>query len=149
MTLTVMDANCSGALGQVVHDRARRSLRPGHDLYTTQKTKLSRTAFAHAELLDAEHRYDVLQLVVPGEGLTGRSRHAVVAIADDRPLEYEEIALLVGQGNFVATLCRARWKDTPYAQADLFRIEDGLIVEHWDAAEPIGPESEWVNSGKF
>lgn len=72
-----------------------------------------------------------------------------LAIADDRPLEYEEIVLLVGQGNFVATLCRARWKDTPYAQADLFRIEDGLIVEHWDAAEPIGPESEWVNSGKF
>jgi predicted SnoaL-like aldol condensation-catalyzing enzyme len=55
----------------------------------------------------------------------------------------------VGQGNFVATLCRARWEDAPYAQADLFRIEDGLIVEHWDAAEPIGPETEWVNSGKF
>jgi hypothetical protein len=24
-----------------------------------------------------------------------------------------------------------------------------VVVEHWDAAEPIGPESEWVNSGKF
>ena len=70
-------------------------------------------------------------------------------IAEDRPLVYEEIVLLVGQGNFVATLCRARWEDTPYAQADLFRIADGLIVEHWDAAEPIGPETEWVNSGKF
>lgn len=67
----------------------------------------------------------------------------------DRPLNYEEIVLLVGRGNFVATLCRARWKDAPYAQADLFRIEDGLIVEHWDAAEAIGPEADWVNSGKF
>ena len=57
--------------------------------------------------------------------------------------------LLVGQGNFVATLCRARRDDTPCAQADLYRIEDGFIVEHWDAAEPIGPESEWANSGKF
>jgi predicted SnoaL-like aldol condensation-catalyzing enzyme len=37
----------------------------------------------------------------------------------------------------------------PSAQADLFRIEDGLVVEHWNAAEPIGPKSEWVNSGKF
>lgn len=72
-----------------------------------------------------------------------------LAIAEDRPFVYEEIVLLVGQGNFVATLCRARWEDTPYAQADLFRIADGLIVEHWDAAEPIGPETEWVNSGKF
>lgn len=72
-----------------------------------------------------------------------------LAIAENRPLVYDEIVLLVGQGNFVATLCRARWEDTPYAQADLFLIEDGLIVEHWDAAEPIGPETEWVNSGKF
>ena len=72
-----------------------------------------------------------------------------LAIAEDRPLVYDEIVLLVGQGNFVATLCRAQWEDAPYAQADLFRIEDGLIVEHWDAAEPIGPETERVNSGKF
>ena len=72
-----------------------------------------------------------------------------LAIAEDRPLNYDEIVLLVGQGNFVATLCKANWEGHPYAQADLFRIEDGLIVEHWDAAEPIGPKEDWVNSGKF
>ena len=72
-----------------------------------------------------------------------------LVLAADRSLVYDEIILLVGHGNFVATLCRARWEGAPYAQADLFRIEDGLIVEHWDAAEPIGPEEEWVNSGKF
>ena len=72
-----------------------------------------------------------------------------LALAPNRPLYYDEIVLLVGQGNFVATLCRASWEGAPYAQADLFRLEDGLVVEHWDAAEPIGPESEWVNSGKF
>ncbi len=72
-----------------------------------------------------------------------------LALDPNRPLNYDEIVLLVGQGNFVATLCRANWKGAPYAQADLFRIEDGLIVEHWDAAEPVGPESDWVNSGKF
>ena len=72
-----------------------------------------------------------------------------LVLAADRSLVYDEIVLLVGQGNFVATLCRTRWEGAPCAQADLFRIEDGLIVEHWDAAEPIGPEEEWVNSGKF
>jgi len=66
-----------------------------------------------------------------------------------RSLNYDGIELLVGQGNFVATLSRTNRAGAPYAQADLFRLEDGLIVEHWDAAEPIGPESEWVNSGKF
>lgn len=72
-----------------------------------------------------------------------------LALDPNRSLNYEEIVLLVGRGNFVATLCRARWEGAPYAQADLFRVEDGLIVEHWDAAEAIGPEADWVNSGKF
>jgi len=72
-----------------------------------------------------------------------------LATQENPPLLYSEIALLVGQGNFVATLCRATWEGAPYAQADIFRLEDGKIVEHWDNAEPIGPEEEWVNSGKF
>ena len=62
---------------------------------------------------------------------------------------YDEIVLLVGCGNFVATLCKANWIGEPYAQADLFRIENDLIVEHWDAAEKILPKDQWVNSGKF
>lgn len=72
-----------------------------------------------------------------------------LAISDKRPLVYDEVVLLVGQGNFVATLCRTRWHGEPFAQADLFRVDGGLIVEHWDAAEPIGPKETWLNSGKF
>jgi predicted SnoaL-like aldol condensation-catalyzing enzyme len=72
-----------------------------------------------------------------------------LALAKDKPLIYEEIVLLVGQGNFVATLCKAFWEGTPYAQVDIFRIEDGKIVEHWDNAEPVPPQDEWANSGKF
>jgi predicted SnoaL-like aldol condensation-catalyzing enzyme len=74
-----------------------------------------------------------------------------LATASNRPLNYEEIVLLVGQGNFVATLCRANWNDgqldQDYAQVDLFRIEDGKVVEHWDNVEPV-PDHD-VNSGKF
>ena len=72
-----------------------------------------------------------------------------LALMHDRPLVYDEVVLLVGQGNFVATLCTARWEGAPYAQADLFRVEDGRVVEHWDAAEAIAPQAEWANSGKF
>ncbi|MEM6264153.1 MAG: nuclear transport factor 2 family protein [Bacteroidota bacterium] len=76
-----------------------------------------------------------------------------MALANDpnRPLNYKEIVLLVGQGNFVATLCRANWNDgtinQDYAQTDIFRIENGKIVEHWDNVEPV-PEHD-VNGGKF
>lgn len=72
-----------------------------------------------------------------------------LALADNPPLLYSEIVLLVGQGNFVATLCKATWEGAPYAQVDIFRLEDGLIVEHWDNVEPVPPEEEWANSGKF
>lgn len=67
----------------------------------------------------------------------------------DRPLWYQEIVLLVGSGNFVATLSRATWGSEEYAQADLFRLENGKIVEHWDAAEPVPAKQELANSGKF
>ena len=74
-----------------------------------------------------------------------------LASRPDRPLNYEELVLLVGQGNFVATLCRANWNDgslnQDYAQVDLFRIENGKVVEHWDNVETV-PEND-VNSGKF
>ncbi|MEM1332805.1 MAG: nuclear transport factor 2 family protein [Actinomycetota bacterium] len=67
--------------------------------------------------------------------------------APDRPLWYEEIVLLVGAGNFVSTLCRATFDGREYAQVDIFRLDGGKIVEHWDNAEPV-PEDD-VNSGKF
>lgn len=66
-----------------------------------------------------------------------------------RPLNYHEIVLCVGQGNFVATLCKADWMGEDCAQADLFRIDQGMIVEHWGAAEKIPPRDTWLNSGKF
>jgi len=72
-----------------------------------------------------------------------------LALAENGPLEYQEIVLMVGQGNFVATLSKATWDGGPYAQVDLFRIENGLIVEHWDNAEPVPSPEETVNSGKF
>lgn len=81
----------------------------------------------------------------------GRDAFLKLATMPNRPLNYNELVLCVGQGNFVATLCKANWKDDQldqdYAQVDIFRLENGLIVEHWDNVEPVPEES--VNSGKF
>ena len=58
---------------------------------------------------------------------------------------------MVGQGNFVATLSKARIKEEDSVQelchVDIFRVENGKVVEHWDNSESI-PEVN-VNSGKF
>ena len=38
----------------------------------------------------------------------------------------------------------------PKVGFDIFRFEDGLIVEHWDVIETIAPEDSWKNNnGKF
>ncbi|MGI9529591.1 MAG: nuclear transport factor 2 family protein, partial [Acidimicrobiia bacterium] len=70
-----------------------------------------------------------------------------LAQGENRQLTYDEIVLLVGNGNFVATLCKANWAGNPLAQVDILRLEDGKIVEHWDNVEAVLEND--VNSGKF
>lgn len=81
-----------------------------------------------------------------GDGL---NTFITLLTAEDRPLWYNGIVLLIGCGNFVSVLSRAMWEEQEYAQVDLFRLENGLIVEHWDAAEPVPAEEDLANSGKF
>ena len=126
------------------------------DLERTDENKALVRALIEDVLMPGGNPHNIDQYVSPRQYIQhnrevadGLDSFKALALDPNRPLNYDEIVLLVGQGNFVATLCRANWEGAPYAQADLFRIEDGLIVEHWDAAEAIGQESEWVNSGKF
>ncbi len=71
-----------------------------------------------------------------------------MVMAQDSPLQYHRIVLMVGQGNFVATLCDATFNGSRNAQVDIFRLKDGKVVEHWDNVEPL-PEGPQLNSGKF
>ncbi len=66
-------------------------------------------------------------------------------------MEYNQLHKVLGQGNFVLTMSEGKFgKGEPTAFYDLFRLEDGQIVEHWDVIQPIPPQSEWKNqNGKF
>lgn len=62
---------------------------------------------------------------------------------------YEDVAFLVGQGNFVVSYSRVELGRQQLAVFDIFRLQDGLIVEHWDNMEPIPDPAQAGNSGKF
>ncbi|MFK7947780.1 MAG: nuclear transport factor 2 family protein [Saprospiraceae bacterium] len=66
-------------------------------------------------------------------------------------LQYDNIHKILGEGNFVLTVSEGKFgKGDHVAYYDLFRLEDGKIVEHWDIIQNIPAESEWKNkNGKF
>ena len=66
-------------------------------------------------------------------------------------LEYDKVHKVIGEGNFVLSMSEGKFgKGEHVAYYDLFRIENGLIVEHWDIIQPIPSKSEWKNeNGKF
>ena len=60
---------------------------------------------------------------------------------------YRDVFKIIGQGNFVMVYSRV-FLGQELAVFDLFRVENGNIVEHWDNMEPM-PEGPQPNSGKF
>jgi predicted SnoaL-like aldol condensation-catalyzing enzyme len=85
------------------------------------------------------------------DGLDGLGNAMKMMAEQGMFMKYTKIHQVLGQGNFVLTLSEGTFgKDTPTAYYDLFRLEDGQVVEHWDVITPIPAKSEWKNTnGKF
>ncbi|MBB6430104.1 nuclear transport factor 2 family protein [Algisphaera agarilytica] len=85
-----------------------------------------------------------------GDGLAALGA-AMKAMAEaGTPMVYEKNHAVFGEGNFVLTVSEGVFLGQPTSFYDLFRIDGGKIVEHWDAIETIPPRDEWKNdNGKF
>lgn len=82
------------------------------------------------------------------DGLDGLGA-ALAAMADQGvTMTYDTLHMAVAEGNFVFTASEGRFAGAPTAFFDLFRVEDGRIVEHWDVIAPIPAEMAHAN-GKF
>lgn len=66
-------------------------------------------------------------------------------------MQYDTLHKVLGEGNFVLTMSEGKFgKGDHVAFYDLFRLDNGLIVEHWDVIQPIPDEADWKNqNGKF
>jgi predicted SnoaL-like aldol condensation-catalyzing enzyme len=62
----------------------------------------------------------------------------------------EKLHKVLGQGNFVLAMSEGLFDGRPTAFYDLYRLDEGKQVEHWDVLETILPPTAWKNSnGKF
>ncbi|UYV38089.1 nuclear transport factor 2 family protein [Rhodobacteraceae bacterium D3-12] len=84
------------------------------------------------------------------DGLEGFGAFMAQMAEQGITMDYTKIHQVIGEGNFVLTLSEGALGGEQTAFYDLFRLEDGLIVEHWDVIAPVpGPDAPHNEAGKF
>lgn len=85
-----------------------------------------------------------------GDGLSGLGQALEEMAKQGVTMKYDRIHKVIGQGNFVLTLSEGQFGGKHVAFYDLFRVENGKIVEHWDVIQDIPGKEKWKNqNGKF
>jgi predicted SnoaL-like aldol condensation-catalyzing enzyme len=80
-----------------------------------------------------------------GDGIA-RLRDRIASVAKEGGQLFLTARRFVAEGNFVLVLTEGDLPSGPTALYDLFRIENGKIVEHWDVLTPVPPRNQWKNS---
>jgi predicted SnoaL-like aldol condensation-catalyzing enzyme len=76
-----------------------------------------------------------------------QGRDALSALVSNLPPEvFYEPGLMIAEGDYVAIHGRIRgWAPTPQVVVDIFRIENGLLAEHWDVLQNETPDTGAVS----
>jgi len=95
----------------------------------------------------SSEQYDQHNTMVK-DGLDGLNEALAYLKSQNNMFEYHKVHRILGEGNFVLTQSEGRWNGKAQAFYDLFRINDGKIVEHWDIIQEI-PEKMAHDNGMF
>lgn len=84
------------------------------------------------------------------DGLSGLGT-ALASLAEQGiQMIYTTVHQVLAQGNFVLAVSEGTFGGTPTSYYDLWRVENGKIIEHWDVMETISDKTNWQNeNGKF
>lgn len=84
------------------------------------------------------------------DGLAGLGA-ALAAMAErGEAMRFTRVHRVLGEGSFVLAMSEGTLGGRPTAFYDLFRLEAGKLVEHWDTIETIPAREQWKNAnGKF
>jgi len=84
------------------------------------------------------------------DGLKGLGEALESLAKSGMPMVYEKSHKILGEGNFVLATSEGKFLNKHVSFYDLFRVENGKIVEHWDTIEEIPEKTKWQNNnGKF
>lgn len=84
------------------------------------------------------------------DGLSGLGQALEAMAKNGITMVYTTNHKILGEGNFVLSISEGFFAGKSTSFYDLFRVENGKIVEHWDVMETITPQEQWKNSnGKF
>ena len=84
------------------------------------------------------------------DGLEGFDAFIKYLTENHIEMTYTKCHHVIAQGDLVITLAEGTFGGRDVAYYDLFRLEDGMVVEHWDIVADIPPRSAWANdNGKF
>ena len=125
----------------------------------TEANKAKVTEFLTRSMINHED-VDITQYISPvtyiqhnpmvADGLEGFGAFMAEMGKQGITMEYSTVHQVIGEGNFVLTMSEGAFGGQPQAFYDLFRLEDGLIVEHWDVIVPMpGPDAKHNDEGKF
>ena len=129
------------------------------DLQWTEANRRTARGFVERVLVDRE--LEALDRFVSGDAYVEHHPHGRDGRAALRarlqgswrgPAEvtYERVHRTLAQGNFALTVSEGHKGARHTAFYDLFRLEDGLIVEHWDVIGPMpGADAAHNEAGKF
>ena len=129
------------------------------DLYLTEVNKAIARDFI--EDIFITHRLDRLPEFIDGDNLIQHSPYfpdsvsALLRILSEwteegKGIRYNTIHEIVGEGNFALVISEGTIHGVHSAFYNLFRMEEEMIVEHWDVIEPIPSKETWKNNnGKF
>jgi predicted SnoaL-like aldol condensation-catalyzing enzyme len=85
-----------------------------------------------------------------GDGLSGLGAALEAMAKAGVTMKYGQVHKVLAEGEFALAVSEGEFAGKPSSFYDLFRVQDGKLVEHWDTIEAVSPRVEWKNAnGKF
>lgn len=84
------------------------------------------------------------------DGLSGLLNGLEKMAKKGMEMKFTKNHMILGEGNFILAVSEGYWSGEHVSFYDLFRMENGKFVEHWDVIESILPQEDWKNqNSKF